>query len=100
MTTVFPSKEAAIKQGVFYATGSYEAEPREVEEQQMQSAMSTVLGDVGAEIADGFGDKAKKTLTIYEVDGTKGVATFGVGQFRDGWDLWLIDAKTGMSIRV
>ena len=99
MTTTFPTKEAAIQAGGYYATGSMLTTPREVGEQEMQSAMATVLGEAGVAIAEGFGDKSKKTLTIYEVDGDKGLATFGVGQFRDGWDLWLIGEK-GMMRRV
>ena len=100
MTTTFPTKEAAIKMGVYLSTGSHEGTPTEVESQEMESMLSITLGKMGKSIAEGFGDSSKKKLSIYQIEGKKGLATFGVGEFRDGWDLWLIEPKSGFMLRV
>ncbi len=94
MTTTYPTKEAAIQAGGYYATGSMLTTPTRVDDMEMQTAM-TALGAIGTELAEAFGDTPKKTLEVYEIEGTKGLATFGVGKFRDGYDLWLIDPESG-----
>jgi len=41
-----------------------------------------------------------KNIEVYNIKNSKGVdVKIGVGKFREGFDLWLIDPKTGYALR-
>lgn len=105
MTTTYYSEREALETGAFYAGYQTPEEIRavlekaEVSETQVANPLVTMLGD------DEESARLKKSLTkkvqvrtIPTKDG-KNKVSLAVGQFRDGFDLWLIDPKTGMGMR-
>ena len=95
MTTTYPSEEAALHAAAYFATGDSSKELTYIGEQEGATMLSAIL----PEIAEGFGDKPKKTLKIYEIENVNGeMVKFGIGPFRDGYELWLINSD-GMMLR-
>lgn len=95
MTTTYPSEEAAKQMAAYFATGDATKELTYVGEQEGATMLSAIL----PEVAEGFGDKSKKTLKIYEIENANGkTVQFGIGPFRDGYELWLI-GPDGLMLR-
>jgi len=89
MTTQYDSREQAIELGLYYAGFVGEGERQRVmeslpEPKQMQ-----------------LGWPQEKTLEVYSFDNPQGEAVqIGVGEFRGGFDLWLINPITGGARRL
>jgi hypothetical protein len=88
MTTEYDSREAAIEMG-FYHIGF-------VDETLRKEAMSRLPEAVQRQLEWPH----SKTIETYDIKTPKGEdARIGVGKFRDGFDLWLINPKTGFCMR-
>ena len=84
MTTTFPSKDAALQMGIYYARGKNDIRPKDLKQ----------LEDI---TMDQFGHTFP--VEVYEVENTKGEkGQLGIENFRDGYALWLI-SPGGMSRR-
>ena len=85
MTTTFPDKETAIKTGFYYA-GVVQDYPEKVPKPEP------------GEIAT-FGEV--KDVEMYTIKNKNGDdATFAIGKFLDGYDLWLLGPDKTGSLRV
>jgi len=101
MTTEYDTEEQAMNMGVFYA-GYRKDEIEEViknaeiTEQQMANILYSTLPKEDQEKLSGLVKKVK-IFTFPTKEGKK--FSIGIGKFREGYDLWLIDPETGMSLR-
>lgn len=89
MTTKFDSEEGALRRGLM-AIGYSGPEFEEKLEELMGS--EPVEGELGW--------PHEKELNAYETETPDGErVNLGIGEHRDGYDLWIIDPKTGAASR-
>ncbi len=85
MTTKFDTKQNALDMGAYYA-GVY-SKGRNVYEGVVPEKMS-------------LGSPQNTEIEVYKIKNAKGKEVcIGVRQFRDGYDLWLIDPESGFAQR-
>jgi|WetSurMetagenome_2_1015567.scaffolds.fasta_scaffold282646_1 hypothetical protein len=105
MTTTYKTEREALEQGVFYSgyttseeIGKILAEA-ETDEIDMQNPLCAALSPADEEQAKLIKDLTQrvKQYTFPNKDGVK--VSIAVGRFRGGFDLWLINPKTGMGLR-
>ena len=88
MTSQYDSRESAIEMGLYYA-GFGDANLRKRTMDELPEAVQTQLGF-----------PQNKTIDTYKVRTPVGKdIQIGVGEFRDGFDLWLIDPESGFCQR-
>lgn len=76
MTSKFPTKEAALHMGIYYARGQNDLEPKD-------------LKRVDDMTINQFGHTF--SVEVYEVENSKGKkGQLGIENFRDAYALWLI----------
>ena len=100
MTTKFDSKYEAIIRGLYYAGMSslYKDEDGKVKKTLEEILENPEIKVVDGEIAQ-FGYVHKDCTTI-EFKNTKNeVVRIATTEFRDGFDLWLINPESGFGIR-
>jgi len=89
MTSKYDSKESALEMGLYYA--GYE-DPK---------LRKKVMADLPEPVKRQIGWPQNKTVETYKIRTPTGKnVQIGVGEFRDGFDLWLIVPKTGICQRV
>jgi hypothetical protein len=101
MTTKFDSKYEAITKGLYYAgmASLYEEEKGNKKKTLEEFLKSPEIKVVDGEIAQ-FG-YVHEDCTMIEFKNSKNeVVRIATTKFRDGFDLWLIDPKSGGGIRV
>ncbi|MBU1199834.1 MAG: hypothetical protein KKF46_07595 [Nanoarchaeota archaeon] len=86
MTSQYDSRESAIEMGLYYAGFGDEALRKRAMD-ELPEAVQTQLGF-----------PQNKTIDTYTVRTPAGKdVQIGVGKFREGFDLWLIDPESGFS---
>ena len=111
MTTTYPSIEAALDRGIYFTgrAGELKIEDLEKKAGVIQGALGLLSPEM-ANLFDAVGlDKpddrdGKYNAVIYDIeskgkDGALHKAQLGITKWRDGYNLWLIDVKSGMCIR-
>lgn len=84
MTTEYHSKESALEMGLYYA-GFGDSKLRQ-----------KVMKDLPKPVETEIGWPQNKTIETYLVTTPTGLEVkIGVGRFREGFDLWLINPDTG-----
>ena len=101
MTTKFDSKYEAITRGLYYAGMTDLCKD---EEGKVKATLEEILKNPEIKVVDGeiaqFG-YVHEDCTMIEFKNTKNeVVKIATTKFRDGFDLWLIDPKSGSGIRV
>ncbi|HLD49439.1 MAG TPA: hypothetical protein VJB11_03675 [archaeon] len=88
MTTEYDSKESALEDGIFYIGYKNMDSPKKI------------LEGLKSETKE-LGWPHSKTVELYKLKRPDGMEVgIGVGKFRNGYDLWLVDLETGVSMRM
>ena len=100
MTTPFDSKRDAIATGLHYAGRSdlYKDDKgnlKSLEEILKSPEIKTVDSTISQ-----FGYVHDDNLMVEFPNSDKKVCRIATTKFRDGFDLWLVDPKSGMAVRV
>jgi len=91
MTSEFGSKEQALETGLFYAG----FKDREARDSKLKELLATKPRPVT------LGWPQFKQLEVYEIrDVNNEAVDLGISQFRNGYDLWLINPENGAGLRV
>ena len=88
MTTQYDTKEQALEMGLFYVG---------FEDKKAREEKLTELMESSPEKSE-IGWPQNKKVDLYSVKTPKGEVNFGIGEFRSGFDLWLI-APNGFAQR-
>ncbi len=90
MTSKFNSKEIALEEGLRYA-GFGDAELRQEKLKRLTESKPEPTQ---------IGWPHNKEVDLYKTKTPQGVEIgLGIGRFREGYDLWLIDIKSGAAQR-
>lgn len=87
MTTKYESKDHALMTGAYYAGYT--------NPEDQKTALENA--EIGSRKLESPHEKTIEVYTFNNVNGDK--SSVGVSEFRDGYDLWLIDDKTGFCER-
>jgi len=91
MTTEYSTKRQALEMGLFY--GGFEDEKLRIEK------LENLLKSKPKKEYMGF-PQLKHPIEVYALNNPKGdKVKIGIGTFREGYELWLIHPKTGLSLR-
>ena len=121
MTTTYPSIEAALSMGIYFAgrgkgQNGEEAGLTPLKPEDLEGKPGVIQGALGLfspEIADLFDSAGvedpearggKYNAVIYDIDAIgkdseQHKAQLGVTTFRDGYNLWLVDVSSGICVR-
>lgn len=107
MTTTYRSVEEALVAGIHFSDRAGDLKPEDLEGKA--GVIQGALGLVNPEMANLFdavgmekpdARDGRYNAVIYDIEtGTGKKAQLGLTIFRDGYNLWLIDAESGMCVR-